>query len=169
MHALHRRSRELELAAGLERDGTPGGHVEEADDVAILSDRLPAEQVLHALEQGADAAPALIGHGAAILAREGEFLVLGAESELRLRPDPRRQPRDQLVATGDRRHVDLVTSHAMEPAKRAATLKGPRPVGQEISVNTRASRHEPRRMIADIGWQDKQPSLVPSGGRPASR
>jgi len=38
-----------------------GYAVEQPDDVAVLQDRLPAEQMLHALEQRADAAPAVEG------------------------------------------------------------------------------------------------------------
>ena len=53
---LDRRAGQLELAAGLERDRAAAGDVEQADDVAALHDRLPAEQALHALEQRADAA-----------------------------------------------------------------------------------------------------------------
>ena len=82
MHRLDRRARELELAARFERDGAAACHIEQADDVAVLDDRVPAEQVLHALEQCADAAPARIGHRAAPLDGESEFLVLGAKPEL---------------------------------------------------------------------------------------
>ena len=64
MHGLERRAGQFELAAGLQRDRAAAGHVIEPDDVAVLDDRLPAEQVLHALEQRADAARALIGHRA---------------------------------------------------------------------------------------------------------
>ena len=38
------------------------GHVEEPDDVAVVGDRLPAEQHLHAFEQRADAAWTVVGH-----------------------------------------------------------------------------------------------------------
>ena len=119
VHGLDRRARQLELAARLERDGAAAGDVEQADDVAVLDDRLPAEQVLHALEQRADARAALIGHRPVAVDREGELLVLGADAEFRLRLDARFEPRDEFVARFDRRHVDLVTSHAGVPAERA--------------------------------------------------
>src|SRR5262249_20947034 len=79
-------------------------------------------QMLHPFEQRTDAAPALVGHRAMPLDREGELLVLGADAEFRLRLDARLEPRDEFVARFDRRHVDLVTSHTDVPAKRAATL-----------------------------------------------
>src|SRR5437667_6000464 len=53
---------------------------------------------------------------------EGEFLVLGANPEARLRLDALFEPADEIVAPLDRRHVDLIASHAGVPAKRAATL-----------------------------------------------
>ena len=56
MHVLEWRSRKLELSARLERDRAPAGHVEKADDVAVLDDRLPAEEMLHAFQERADAA-----------------------------------------------------------------------------------------------------------------
>ncbi len=43
---------------------------------------------------------------------EGELLVLGADAELCLWLAARFQPGDEFVARLDRRHVDLVTSHA---------------------------------------------------------
>ena len=36
MHAFDLRAGQLELAAGLERDGAAAGHVEQADDVRSL-------------------------------------------------------------------------------------------------------------------------------------
>jgi hypothetical protein len=77
--------------------------------------------MLHAFKQGPDAAAALIGNRPVTFYREDEFLVLGADTKLSLRLDAGFEPRDELVARRDRRHVDLVTSHAAIPAK------GPRP------------------------------------------
>ena len=62
VHGLDRRAGKLELPAGLERDRAAAGHVGEADDVLALHDRLPAEQMLHAVEQRADAARPAVGH-----------------------------------------------------------------------------------------------------------
>ena len=64
-----------------------------------------------------------IRHRLVAIDGEGEFLVLGADAELRLRLAARFEPGDEFVARLDGGHVDLVTSHASEfPAKRAATL-----------------------------------------------
>ena len=116
VHVLDRRARQFELAARLERNRAAAGDVEQADDVVALHDRLPAEQMLHAVEQRADGAAAGIGHRAVVFDREGEFLVLGADAELRLRLAARFEPGDEFVARLDRGHVDLVTSHAGIPA-----------------------------------------------------
>ena len=59
MHGLDWRAGQFELAARLERDRATAGDVEQADDVAVFDDWLPAEQMLHAFEQCADAAAAL--------------------------------------------------------------------------------------------------------------
>ena len=101
-----RRAGQLELAAGLERDRAAAGHVGQADDVRPLHDRLPAEQRLHAFEQRADAARAVIGHRLVAGEREGELLVLGADPELLGRLLAGGEPRDELVARFDRRHID---------------------------------------------------------------
>src|SRR5690606_13900355 len=53
--AFERRARELELPARLKRDGALTRWLREADDVARIHDRLPAEQIPHALKQRADA------------------------------------------------------------------------------------------------------------------
>src|SRR3982074_2965311 len=82
VHALDRRARKLELAAWLERNRAAAGHLEQTDYVAVLDDRLPAEQILHAFEQRADAAAAIIGDRAMTLDREHELLVLGTEAKL---------------------------------------------------------------------------------------
>ena len=122
MHGLDRRAGKLELPAGLERDRAAAGHVGEPDDVVALHDRLPAEQVLHAVEQRADAARPAVGHGPVAVHGEDELLVLGADAEFRLRLAARLKPRDQLVARVDRRHIDLVAGHAGVPAKKGRDL-----------------------------------------------
>ena len=98
VHGLDRRAGQFELAARLERDRAAAGDVGEADDVRPIHDRLPAEQVLHAFEQRADAARALVGHRPVTFERERELLVLGADAELRLRLDAFGEPRDEFVA-----------------------------------------------------------------------
>ncbi len=122
MHAFDLRAGQLELAAGLERDRAAAGDVEQADDVRPLHDRLPAEQVLHAFEQRANAVAALVGHRPVALQREDEFLVLGADTELRFGFDALSKPIHEIVAPLDRRQVDLITRHAGSRRKSAATL-----------------------------------------------
>jgi hypothetical protein len=121
MHGLDGRSRELELPARFERNRTAAGDVEQADDVAVLEDGLPPEQVLHAFEQRANAAAAVVRNGVIALHHEHELLVLGADAELRLGFAARFEPRNKFLARLDRRHVDLVAGHAGVPTK------GPRP------------------------------------------
>ena len=111
MHGFHRRARQFELSAGLQRNRAAAGDVVEPDDVAALHDRLPAEQQLHALQQRADAPRAFVGHGMMALQRERRFLVLGADPEFGRWLHARFEPRDQLVARLQRRHIDLVTRH----------------------------------------------------------
>ena len=74
---------------------------------------------LHAFEQRADAARPAIGHRLVAVDGEREFLVLGADAELRLRLAARLEPRDEFVARFDRRHVDLVAGHAGFRRKRS--------------------------------------------------
>src|SRR5262252_2182367 len=83
MHRLDGSARQLELAAWFERDRAATGHVEQADDVAILDDRFPTEQMLHAFEQRTDAAAALVGDRLVALDRKHEFLVFGTEAKPR--------------------------------------------------------------------------------------
>ena len=124
VHGLDRRAGQLELAARLERDRAAAGHVEQADDVAVLDDRLPAEQMLHAFEQRADAAAAVIGNRAVALDREGEFLVLGADAELRLRlARPLRTTRRARRASRSA-SCRLGRGPCRVPTKRAATIHG---------------------------------------------
>ncbi len=118
MHVLDRRAGQFELAARLQRNRAAAGDVEQADDVVAFHDRLPAEQIVHAVEQRADAALARIGHRPMVVDGEGEFLVLGADAELRLRLAARFEPGDEFVARLDRGHVDLVTSHAAVPGTK---------------------------------------------------
>ena len=122
MQGLDLRAGQFELPAGLQRDRAAAGDVEQADDVFPFHDGLPAEQVLHALEQRANAASALIGHRPVSLQREGEFLVLGADAELRFRFDALGKPIHEIVAPLDRRQVDLITRHKASWEKSAATL-----------------------------------------------
>ncbi len=130
MHVIDRRSGQFELSAGLERDRAAAGHVGEADDAVALHDRVPAEQVPHAVEQRADAARAVIRHRRMVDDPEGELLMLGADAEFRLRLAARFEPRDELVARFDRRHIDLITGHAEFRRKKVATLITRRAKGQ---------------------------------------
>src|SRR5262249_51813742 len=129
VHGGERRAGELELSAGLERNRRIAGHRGEPDDVLAFHDRFPAEEQAHALEQGADAALALVGHRIMAADRERELLVLGADAELGLRLGALLQPRNQLVARRDRRHVELVTGHWGVPAKGPRTYTRAAPQG----------------------------------------
>ena len=112
MHGLDRRTRQLELSAGLQRNRAAAGDIIQSDDVAVLHDRLPAEQELHALEQRADAARAFVSDGMMAGKCERRFFVFGADPEVGRRLRAGFQPRHQLVARLQRRHIDLVTRHA---------------------------------------------------------
>ncbi len=120
MHVLKRRSGKFELSAGLERHGAAPRHVRKPDDVLAFHDRLPAEHVLHAVEQGSDAARPRVWHGPVTVERERKFLVFGADPKLLFRLATGRKPRDEFVARFDRCHIDLVTSHS-------DIRQGPRP------------------------------------------
>ena len=122
MQRFELRAGQFELAAGLERDRPAAGDVEQADDVFPFRDRLPAEQMLHAFEQRANAAPPLVGHRTMARQREGKLLVLGADAELRFRFDALGKPIHEIVAPLDRRQVDLITRHAGSREKAAAIL-----------------------------------------------
>ena len=111
MHVLDRRARQFELPAGLQRNRAAAGDVVEPDDVAALHDRFPAEQELHALEQGADPAAPFVGNGKMALGRERRLFVFGADPEFGNGLHAGLQPRDQFVARLQRRHIDLVTRH----------------------------------------------------------
>ncbi len=119
VHVVERRARQFELPARLERDRAAAGDVEHADDVVALDDRLPAEQMLHAFEQRADAALALIGHRPMVGDREGELLVLGADAEFRLRLAARLEPRDEFVARFDRASCRSGHEPCRRPGKRS--------------------------------------------------
>src|SRR5690348_8008510 len=49
------------ITSRLERDRAATRDVEQADDIAVLNDRLPAQEVLHALQERTDAARSVIG------------------------------------------------------------------------------------------------------------
>ena len=124
VHGLDRRARQFELPARLQRDRAAAGNVVEADDVALLHDRLPAEQELHALQQRADALGAFVRHGVMALERERRLLVLGADPEFGRRLHAGCNPRHEFVARFQRRHIDLVTRHANSSIKGARAAHG---------------------------------------------
>src|SRR5580704_7860146 len=131
VHGFELRAGQFELAARLERDRAAAGDVVKADHVRPFHDGIPAENELHAFEQRANAARALVRHGAVPFEREGELLVLSTDAKLRLRPDALRNPSDELVPPLDWRQVDLITRHAGESrGKWAATLHAVRHKGQ---------------------------------------
>ena len=121
------------------------------------SDRLPAEQVLHAFEQRADAAPALIGDRPVAFDRERKFLVLGADAEFRLRLHAFGEPRDELVARFDRRHVDLITSHDQ------SRLRAPAPARTKGRDHTRAPSGRAMTVTATWDVVPRRPKSIPAG------
>src|SRR5262249_2397241 len=64
---------------------------------------------------------------------EHEFLVLGADAEVRLRLTALFEPRDEFLARFDWRHVDLVAGHAV------FRPKGPRPYTAAAREGNRSS------------------------------
>jgi hypothetical protein len=76
---LQGRARELHLAARLQ--GHAGAVLGQRDDVVAFLDPCPAEP-LQALQQGADAALALVGQRAEIVEGIAELLVLGADAPI---------------------------------------------------------------------------------------
>src|SRR6185437_9035334 len=101
VQVLDRRARQLELAAGLERDGAAAA-VAEADQIAGIEHRLPAEAG-EPLQQGADAIGTIIGHGRAVVQPEDELLVLRADAPCRARLGAGRQIVDELAPVAERR------------------------------------------------------------------
>jgi hypothetical protein len=82
MHSLDRPAREFELPARFQRNRSAAGDIVEADDVRPFHDRLPAQQVPHAVKQRADAARAFVRNRIVPLEREREFLVLRPNTEI---------------------------------------------------------------------------------------
>ncbi len=118
VHRLDRGAGELELAARLERDGAAAGHVIKTDRMVALEDRLPAEQVLHALEKRPDAAPALVGHRRQVLDVERDLLVLGADAPLRLGLHALRDPVHEFALRADRRRIRHIAGHSGTSTRR---------------------------------------------------
>ena len=112
VRVVERRAREFELSARLERNRAAAVGVVEADQDAVVVDRLPAEPLAHALEQRPNAPVAAIRDGRAIGAVEWYFFVLGADVEWTRRLAARLEPGDQRVARLDNLTIDDVASHA---------------------------------------------------------
>ncbi len=111
---LQRRAGQFELSARLQRDRPAAIRPGQADDMAGIDDRLPAEPLLHALQQGTDATGAgapLIGDGSEIALIEREFLVLGADPEGRGLFLAVGDPRNQFGLGIDRGRIGHVASH----------------------------------------------------------
>src|SRR5262252_6514004 len=83
--------------------------------------------------------------------RKHELLVLGTEAELRFGLAARLEPRDELLARFDRRHVDLVASHTAVPTERAATLHGGCEGGQLVSRLIIRALSRQKSALADGG------------------
>ena len=169
MDGLQRRAGELELSARLERDRAAAGHIGKADDVRPVHDRLPAEQMLHADEQRADRAAALVGHRLAGIGGERELLVLGAGPPLRFRFRAFGKPRDELVARFDWRQVDNVTGHLRDcPEGRGGTLHEVRaratPLGFRYEAFVFVGRAKERSDVPAASVDGGHASLCPPYG-----
>jgi hypothetical protein len=92
---------ELELTARLERDAR--AVLLEGDDVGALGDARPAVDVCDPLEQGADAASGLEGHGVVAVLGDADLLVLRADAPPLRGLLPAAQKVDHLVDRRDRR------------------------------------------------------------------
>ena len=161
MHGFDRRARQLELPARFERDRAAAGHVGEPDDVVALHDRLPAEQVLHAVEQRPDAARPAVGHRRMAVHREGELLVLGADAESSPSACSPPQTTRPVRRAFDRRHVDLVASHAGFRQKKVATLIMGRRKGQRgrcLGCNAKGERWVRVSAASGISARTRRPA-----------
>src|SRR5437879_5323355 len=110
MHGLDRRARQFELSAGFQRNRAAARDIVQSDDVAALQDRLPAEQELHAFQQRADAACALVSDGMMALKRERRFFVFGADPEFGNRLRAGFQPTGFWIAAEYELHIFFCSS-----------------------------------------------------------
>src|SRR5262249_20530241 len=149
----------------LEGDRAATGHVKQADDVAVLDNRFPTEQMLHAFEQRTDAALTLIRDRVVAVDRKHEFLMLGTEAKPRSGLAARFKPRDEFLARFDRRHVDLVASHTAVPTERAATLHGGCKGGQLVLRLVIRAFSRQKSASAEDGADAKSSSLQASDCR----
>ena len=120
MEGLQGGSGQLELSAGLERDGA-AGLLEQSDRVTVLHDRLPAGERLHPIEERTDAAVAVIGHGRRIGPVERHLLVLGAEPPGVARLLAGRDPLDEFGSRSDGGRIGNVARHASPHAAAVGT------------------------------------------------
>ena len=107
-----RRAGQFELAARLERNRGAADRVEQADELAVVLDRLPAQALAHALQQRANPARAFIGNGRQIRFVERNFLVFRADAKRVGGLAAGFQPGDQIVTGLNDFGVDDVAGHA---------------------------------------------------------
>src|SRR6478736_4962169 len=117
---LQRRAGKLELTTRFERDRPATIGIEETDDVRPVRDRLPANAGGEALEKSTYAARSLVGNGRKIVLIKAEFLVLGANTEVRRRLFALRKPGDEFIPAFDGRRIGLVAGHGISWAKNPA-------------------------------------------------
>ncbi len=113
-----RRAGKLELAARLERNRGAADRVEQADELAVVLDSLPAQAFAHALQQRANPARAFVGDRRQVRLVEGDFLVFDADAKRVGGLAARFQPRDQIVAGLNDLSIDDVAGHAGIPKRR---------------------------------------------------
>src|SRR5262245_4780615 len=154
MHRFQGRAGQLELAARLERDAA--AILGKGDRLAVLLDRLPAEAG-HALQKGADTARTVIGKPPQIGQREGEFLVLGADTPFAARLGAIGNVIDELALARDglarrfrwRRHVTsaftkIIMNSVRRPCGRIRALFRAAPAAGSYPLILPANRRWPQ-------------------------
>src|SRR3954452_21771092 len=97
MNCFHRCTGQFELTAWLQRNGAAAGDIEKSDNVAVFHDRVPPEQMLHAMEQRFNTARPRIGDRPVPLEGERRLFMLCADPEGLFRLCSSLQPRDELI------------------------------------------------------------------------
>jgi hypothetical protein len=111
VNGLERRARKLELASRFQADGALSGRLDQSDDAALVQDRVPAEFLLHALQNRPYAPFAAIGHGRVTVDREGKLLVFRADAPLLARLATGSEVVDKLCDPFDRPGIGRIARH----------------------------------------------------------
>ena len=130
VQGFQRGARELELAAGLQRNSAAPGRVLEADDSAVVEVRLPTGFAGDAIEQSLNAIGSGIGNRTDRAFVEHVLFVLGADCPALFRLVPTCQHFDQVGARFDQRRMVVVAGHAvsLEPVIKRFWRRGGRTI-----------------------------------------